>query len=139
MAGKAPEVTFDRKKFQRLAGKAFTKVVGVALEEINKQITEKRRDYPVGRVTKRKSGQVVVGGPRDVVDLGELRDSYKEKESVAANFGGEKVTVGATWNAPHATYIYFGTRYQPAYPWVKIGLRRIDLAALYRKELKKIP
>lgn len=131
-------VTFDRKKFQRLAGKAFTKVVESALDEINKQITEKRRPYPAGRVTKRKSGQVVVGGPRDVVDLGQLRDSFEKTEGGASSFGGQKVITGARWTAPHATYIYFGTRQQPAYPWVKIGLRKIDVAALYRQELSKI-
>lgn len=132
------KVNFDRKKFQRSAGKAFTKVIEKALEKINEQLTEKRRPYPAGRITKRKSGQVVIGGPRDVYDLGTLVKSYEKIEKTAANFGSDKITAGARWTAPHAKFIYFGTKYQPAYPWITLGLRRFDYIAEFRKELKKI-
>jgi hypothetical protein len=99
-------------------------------------ITEEKREYP--NVTIRNKGVgvtgKVAGGLRDVVDNGELRDSFK----ISDESSGEKVKIIAEWTADHASLVYSGTDKIPPYPWVQIGLREIDWKQLFLAKWEKL-
>jgi hypothetical protein len=85
-------------------------------------IIEEKRNYP--RETIRREGVGITGkiakSPRDVVDTGELRDSFSlESEKTKIS-----VKVTAKWDAEHAEDVYFGHDDVPPYPWVDAVLRR---------------
>ena len=87
-------------------------------------IVEEKRDYP--RTTIRKEGVGVTGkiaeSPRDVVDTGDLRESY----NVEVEKTTQTAVVDIVWDAPHASLVYFGREGVPPYPWVDMALRRYE-------------
>jgi hypothetical protein len=102
--------------------------------EMQLQITEKRRLYP--RETKRRNGDVV-SSPRDVVDLGELRDSMSE-ETLRTT---QEVEYSIKWDADHAQYVFVGTTHGdkkiPPYPWTSIVLAQKPPIETFKKVLRE--
>lgn len=122
---------FNRQKFLKDIDQQFTRSMQSVAEQMQTYITEEKRDYPnitIRRVGAGVTGKVA-GSPRDVVDKGDLRDSFE----ITVEEEGKKAIVTARWSAEHGKYIYFGTDKQPPYPWVTIALRRIDLIAEFKK------
>ena len=74
-------------------------------------------------VTRRKSGEVVQGGFRDIVDTGELKNSMK-----VSNVSPKRahILVGAK----HAAIVYFGTRGHkrkvPGRPWFRHAVDHVN-------------
>ena len=115
---------------------AFAQTAHQAGQVMQEQITQENRVYP-DRITKRKEGVGVTGkiahNPRDVVDTGELRDSFVQSE----NYLPSRVICRTEWTADHAQFIFYGTNKQPAYNWIKQGLRRFDMEKQFKANLKK--
>ena len=83
-----------------------------------KQFETPKWDWP--RETVRSNGSVV-DSPRDIVDTGELRDSYSNEVR------NEGKTVAHIWSAKHAAIRYLGGtdangNYRPGADWVQGGL-----------------
>lgn len=95
-------------------------------EEIQLYLTDERRNFP--RTTIRKEGRGITGkianSPRDVVDTGELADSFSVK---VERYEDYLSIVTTAWDAPHAVNVYFGHGNVPPYPWIDIALRRLDI------------
>jgi hypothetical protein len=117
---------------QKIAKEVFNEVG----EHLQSYITEEKRVYP--RTTIRRQGVGVTGkiadSPRDVVDSGELRDSFK----VTDESNNNKVRVKIEWTAKHAELVYMGTSKIPAYPWVHKGLRDINFQNTFLDKIKKL-
>lgn len=110
--------------------RAFSRFAEEYGEYLNSFLTEPVRPYP--RETVRENGEVV-GSPRDVVDTGELVESF-EAEVVTAGGGffgrlfgrGASAAIEFKWNAAHAEFVYMGWNAEgnkpvPPYPWVAIA------------------
>jgi hypothetical protein len=116
--------TFDEQKFkaeaQRIASKGFGKVADVMQD----QIIEEKREYP--RLTVRRYGEGKTGriaqSPRDVVDSGDLRDSFNKDVTIEGN----TIIFKASWNTSYASLIYLGTSKQPSYTWVDNVIQTIN-------------
>ena len=60
------------------------------------------RDWPEGfGVTHRRNGSIVSGSHRDIVDLGELRDSQSYQRT-------DEYKTEYSWSAGHALYVHEG-------------------------------
>lgn len=118
--------------YDLILSKTHTALEKVAVrigEEMQLYLTEERRNYP--RTTIRREGVGVTGkiarSPRDVVDTGELRDSFK----ITIERNSEYITIIIiSWESEHAYNVYFGHGNVPPYPWIEYALRRIDLDKL---------
>jgi hypothetical protein len=115
------------------AGERFLLELGEILQS---QLTDEVREYP--RVTIRRAGVgktgQVAGSPRDVVDSGELRDSYSA--TITKTVRG--IQCEYRWDAGHAALVYTGASLPsgteiPPYPWVHNGLNTMDMDGLIRK------
>ena len=106
-------------------GDAIVAAQEQAFEETNhalvslfaREITEYKWQWP--RVTERRRGRRRIGTPRDIVDRGELRNSYQGPE-----FRREQHMLVAEhiWDAPHALPVHEGATMRngtelPARPW----------------------
>jgi hypothetical protein len=123
--------TFDEKKFrlhaQALAKKSFTKIA----DSMQEKITEEVRQYPgitIRRYGEGKTGRIA-GSPRDVVDSGDLRDSY----TTVIETIGDQIVFKAFWSTPYASLIYLGTSKIPAYAWVEMTLQQTNLSTVFEK------
>lgn len=81
------------------------------------------------KTTRSKSGQVVTGSFRDIVDLGELQRSQR----LEIEFNLNQAVI--SWSAPHASLVYFGFIHTsgdevPARPWAKVGIFELGDAEL---------
>jgi hypothetical protein len=88
-------------------------------------------------VTQRRSGQVVFGGYRNIVDLGNLRDS--QNVSFLSPLKAQ-LTWDGNGNTPAALQ-YFGWTTRtgkrvPGRPWVREALRETDLPNVYIANFK---
>ena len=116
----------------KMGTEAFNEVA----DHLQSYITEEKRDYPNTTVRRKGVGITgrMAGSPRDVVDTGELRDSYKVSDESSNN----KVRIRVEWTADHAGYVYSGHGDVPAYPWVNLGLRDIDWQELFRRKFNEV-
>lgn len=105
-------------------------------EHLQAFITDEKRDFP--RTTIRKEGVGKTGkianSPRDVVDTGELRDSFQITDESSDN----KVRIKVEWTADHAGFVYSGHGEVPPYPWVHLGLREIDWRELFKRKFNEL-
>lgn len=115
-----------KKAMEAMAKDTFVEVG----EYLQTYITEEKRDFP--NVTVRQYGVGLTGklasSPRDVVDSGQLRDSFSQ-----TIFTGGTLKVATQWDAPHSILVYTGTKSIPPYPWVNIGLREVDWQSLFKR------
>jgi hypothetical protein len=88
-------------------------------ETIQDTLTEEVRDYP--RETKRRYGRgktgKLAGSPRDVVDSGDLVDSYELTIKPLAH----GIRGIYAWHTDHAAIVWAGTSKIPPYPFTRIG------------------
>ncbi len=123
-------------KFSQAMRKMGTEAFNEVADHLQSYITEEKRDYP--NTTIRRKGVGITGriatSPRDVVDTGELRDSFK----VSDESSGNKVRMRVEWTADHAGYVYSGHGDVPSYPWVHLGLRDIDWQELFRRKFNEV-
>lgn len=121
-----------KKAVQQMAKESF-KEVGNYLQTY---ITEEKREYPNLTIRNKGVGVTgkVAGSPRDVVDSGELRDSFK----ISDVSSGDKVKIRVEWTADHALLVYSGTSKTPPYPWVQMGLREVDWKQLFLDKWEKL-
>ena len=120
------------KTIKQMATEAFKEVA----DYTQSYITEEKRDYP--RDTIRQKGVGITGkfasSPRDVVDTGKLRDSFKVSDESSEN----KVRIKVEWTADHAGYVYAGHGEVPSYPWVQKALREIDWQELFKRKFNEV-
>lgn len=104
------------------------------------EITAKKWEWP-GETTRTKGE--VVGSPRDIVDLGDLRRSYVGKREA----GLPTPEHSHTWSMDYAMAVHEGAKFQdghttPARPWTKKPLETNVLENAFEKyvgpELGKI-
>lgn len=106
-----------------LIHEAFKDVVN-RFNEINKVIITEPRQWPPGfGVTQRRSGEVVSGSFRNIVDLGNLLNSQKltfNNRSARLEWDGNNVTPVVKqytgWQTESGKYI-------PGRPWVEIAIQ----------------
>lgn len=67
-------------------------------------------------VTVRKNGDIV-GTPRDIVDTGDLLNSYKLRR--------DGMKYEHSWGVPYAALVYLGSPRYPARPWAKEVLENL--------------
>jgi hypothetical protein len=116
--------TFDEQKFLKEAEKIAIKGFGKVADVMQEQITEEKREYPnltVRRYGEGKTGRIATS-PRDVVDSGDLRDSFEK----ASRIEGNTIVFNATWDATHASLVYLGTSKIPSYTWVDNVVQTIN-------------
>lgn len=91
------------------------------MDEMQEMITEEKRPFP--NQTKRRYGRGKTGkdagSPRDAVDSGKTRDSFKK----TITDRGDSIEAEAQWNSQGAEKVYYGVN-QPPFPWIKHVLRR---------------
>ena len=119
-------------KVTQMGKEAFKEVA----DHLQSYITDEKRDYPRDTVRRKGVGKTgrLAGSPRDVVDTGELRDSFK----VTDESSGNKVRIKVEWTADHAGYVYAGHGDVPPYPWVHKGLRDIDWQELLKRKFNEV-
>ena len=97
-------------------------------------IIEEKREYP--RTTYREYGRGVTGkiagSPRDVVDTGNLRDSY---DVSVDNSNGLEVSI--SWSAPYVGDIYFGDSRSAPYPFVTLAIESFNLENTFKEHFSK--
>lgn len=102
----------------------------VAYDDGNREVIETPRDWPSGfGTTYRQNGQIVVGSNRDIVDLGELRDSqsYQRTDDYKTEY---------SWSADHALYVHEGYvtskgNQVPARRWTEEAVEEVDLPKVF--------
>jgi len=114
--------------------KSAFRETALELDRANRAIITEPRDWGNGfGVTHRRNGEVVVGGYRNIKDLGNLKNSQRLQISES----GKSATI--SWNGNGETppaLVYFGHAtqnggYVPGRPWVKVALREIDLSQTF--------
>lgn len=111
--------------------KAFNKTV-VAFDDKNQEVISEPRNWGSGfGVTRRRNGETVIGGFRNIVDLGNLKDSQE------VTFP-DKLTAQFEWTGNEETPVvpvYFGYRtkngFVPSRPWVDVSVEELDLGAVF--------
>lgn len=106
--------------------------------QFTKKISQNIWQWP--NETKRKKG-TTAGTVRDIVDLGQLRSSYKRQ------FIGRDI-VEHRWETEYAMAVHEGAVIEnawgrgirvvlPARPWIRVTLREYDLASVYATIAKR--
>ena len=111
------KINLNTSQINRMMGRAGELFQSRLEEESQKMLTEQRRSYP--RATTRSDGSVVTS-PRDVVDTGELRDSFKTNLQQSGN----SLLITQEWLADHAALVYMGWTSStgldiPPWQWMK--------------------
>lgn len=113
------DVTFNTAQLLAGAEAAWQPANQVLGRQFQKRITSNMWPWPTG------------DSPRDIVDVGQLRDSYEgDLES--------RTTYRHSWNTEYAMAVHEGARLKnggvmPARPWVRVTLRDYDFADAYSK------
>ena len=123
-------IKIDTAKLDRAIAAAFEETAKELNDSFHQSIIDPKWKWD--RVTVRRSGEVV-SSPRNIVDLGTLRDSQDFK--ITAN------KVLYTWNVPYSLYVQYGytTRSGTVVAgrdWVEDGLSAIDLGKVFAKKLR---
>jgi hypothetical protein len=112
----------------------------VEFDRANRAVITEPRDWGSGfGVTHRRNGEVVVGGYRNIKDLGNLKNSQRLQISEL----GKSATL--SWNGNGETppvLVYFGHatqggNYVPGRPWTKVALKEVDLPQVFIDAFKE--
>lgn len=110
--------------------KAF-KQTAEAYDRANKEVIQQPRDWGSGfGVTKRRNGEVVIGGYRNIVDLGNLKDGQTLSFT-------KPLTATYEWqsNETPVSLVYWGYRtkngFVPSRKWTEEALKEIDLSQVF--------
>ena len=123
------EVRFNTTEILGAATQAFQETNELLGVEFQKRITDLVWPWP-GK-TVRKTG-VVADSPRNIVDQGQLRDSYNN---------GRRITPTVfehAWDTEYAMAVHEGAVFKrggtlPGRPWVRVTLREVDVADIYAR------
>jgi hypothetical protein len=107
---------------------AFEKACRQFGEEHQRAINSK--SYSWGRSTKRKN-RSIAGSPRDIVDTGELKNSYVFIRTSSTRFE-------LRWDAKHASTVFHGKANYPSRNWHLLAKRNFSLSAVTQSNLKGI-
>jgi len=123
-------IKIDTAKLDRAIAAAFEETAKELNDSFHQSIIDPKWKWD--RVTVRRSGEVA-GSPRNIVDLGTLRDSQDFK--ITAN------KVLYTWNVPYSLYVQYGYTTKSGTvvagrDWVEDGLSAIDLGKVFAKKLR---
>jgi len=123
-------IKIDIAKLDRAIAAAFEETAKELNDSFHQSIIDPKWKWD--RVTIRRSGEVA-GSPRNIVDLGTLRDSQDFK--ITAN------TALYTWNVPYSLYVQYGYTTKSGTvvagrDWVEDGLSAIDLGKVFAKKLR---
>jgi len=123
-------IKIDTAKLDRAIAAAFEETAKELNESFHQSIIDPKWQWD--RVTVRRSGEVA-GSPRNIVDLGTLRDSQDFK--ITAN------TALYTWSVPYSLYVQYGYTTKSGTvvagrDWVEDGLSAIDLGKIFAKKLR---
>lgn len=73
--------------------------------------------------TRRKNGEIVSGGFRNIVDTQELKNSQSDSRT-------GKLEHTFEWDAGHATIVHEGTRNMPPRPWTRVAAQNLNIEDL---------
>jgi len=119
--------------FDRVLEQAFIALVDdFAIEQVN-QLEDPKWEWD--RITKRKSG-AIVDSPRDIVDLGTLRDSL-DIEYVDETEAIYLYPVDYAANVHEGATRSDGSR-MPARPWVTAAVDELDLVQVLADNLEEL-
>lgn len=125
--------TFDKEKFRKVVRAMATRTFNEFSEFAQSFIVEEKREFP--RNTYRDYGVGVTGKYagkiRDVVDSGQLRDSYEQR----FEYSPTMCKLLLQWTASHAQKVYAGEGIIPPYPWVLLAMREFDWDKSFRDSL----
>jgi hypothetical protein len=127
-------------RLEGAVGRVFKKAMDWAEEDFRREIEEIKWTWP--RETKRRNNTPPVGSPRDIVDLGGLRDSQK-REDVEENItiftwtGGEGKSYALE---VHDGYTSKGGNRMPARPFTDNTISRLRevVAGLLSEEINNV-
>ena len=131
------KITLDLAEFNQIfeqSAQTTFERLGDAMQE---QLTDEVRSYP--RRTKRKFGRGVTGkdarSPRDVVDSGDLVDSY----NLEVKSGVYGITANYSYDSGHAIFVYLGWTTKlglevPPYPWIMQAIDVLDISSIFKEE-----
>lgn len=122
-------IKHDLAKFNQIFTKAAIATLKAQGEVFQEQLTEERRNFPHPTVREYGRGKTgkYAGSPRDVVDSGELVDSYK----LTVNKSLHQIEGTYSYSADHAERQYTGWitnrgEYVEPYPWIENGVREFE-------------
>lgn len=110
--------------------KAAYRACEAGYDAATRQVIEEARDWPEGfGTTYRRNGQVVTGSYRDIVDLGELRDSQNYQRT-------EEYRTKYSWSAEHALYVHEGYttksgKQVPSRRWTEVAAEEKNLPQVF--------
>lgn len=115
-------IKIDAGKINSAIARSFDRVVDRVSESMDYAIDADLYDYP--RTTKRRSGEIVKS-PRNILDLGNLKDS---KLITRSSSGNEAVI---SWEVPYAIAVHQGYTTKtgkdvPGRPWTEKGIEEAD-------------
>jgi hypothetical protein len=113
------ELTFNTAQLIAGAEAAWNPANQVLGREFQKRITANQWPWPTG------------DSPRDIVDTGQLRDSYQGDAETPTTYRHAWATEYAL--AVHEGAVLENGGVMPARPWVRVTLRDYDFAAAYSK------
>lgn len=121
------------------ATKSAFRETALEFDRANRAVITEPRDWGNGfGVTHRRNGEVVVGGYRNIKDLGNLKNSQQLQisesgKSAILSWDGNGETPPALVYFGHATK----NGYVPGRPWVKVALKEINLSQIFADAFKK--
>ena len=119
----------SQKEIFKMAAKELADYMQTYLTEEKRTYTRPNGDdSPTIRQYGRGVTGKIAGSPRDVVDSGDLVNSY---DFAVTEDSPTTIEVTAKWTAPHAERVFTGTDKIPPYPWVYLALRRKSLSNIY--------
>lgn len=126
-------IKIDTAKINSAVSRAFDKTVDRLSESLDYAIDADLYEYP--RTTRRKSGELA-GSPRNLVDLGNLRDSKviaRSSDGLAAEF---------SWDVPYAIAVHEGYTTKtgkdvPPRRWTEKGIEEADPITFFSDALAR--
>jgi len=127
------KIRIDTAKLNKVISQAFDATVERLDHALDEAITDDLYEYP--RTTKRRSGEIA-GSPRNIVDLGNLKDS-----KVVARSSSSEV-VEFSWQEPYSMAVHEGHTTKsgtevPPRRWTEKGVEICDPAKVFGQELER--
>lgn len=127
------KIKIDTKKLNSAIARSFDKTLDRLSESLDYAIDADLYEYP--RTTKRKSGEIV-SSPRNLVDLGNLRDSKviaRSSDGNAAEF---------SWDVPYSLAVHEGYTTKtgkdvPPRRWTEKGIEEADPITFFTDALAR--
>lgn len=140
------KLKFNKPGMEVAARKAFHELNNVLGRNFQERVTGKIWAWPQPTVVVRGGVTHVEGSPRDIVDIGNLRDSYDARQVSATHYRH-------VWDVEYALAVHNGALIRNAWgrgitviltarPWVRVTLREVPVSkvwqALLAAEIQKV-